>query len=220
VSALDDARAALRRLPARRLAAVDAGARAFDVDAVLARAEGGELVLWDAPAVGGARAETVVALGRIASVEASGLERFARAAADGQRLLAGVAAVGEARPRLFGGFSFEADDADDEAWSAFGAASFILPRVLFERRDGAARATVFGEAGELARDGAVEALMDGALGGMASPSLDLVPKAASAGRIEVGLDASLPAAPAQGDGDEAFARMTEAALAEIARGGI
>lgn len=79
--------------------------------------------------------------GSAAEVTARGADRFREIAERGERLLSGIAVHGGARPRLIGGFSFEADDVGD-AWAAFGQASFRLPRFIVERAGGAPRGDV------------------------------------------------------------------------------
>lgn len=86
--------------------------------------------VWDAR-----RAETLaprlaVAFGQVASVEASGPDRF-RCVEDGAAALLGrVSAIGAASPRLVGAVSFSTGD--QGAFSGFGEARFILPRATVE----------------------------------------------------------------------------------------
>ncbi|MFO0619468.1 MAG: isochorismate synthase, partial [Polyangiaceae bacterium] len=84
--------------------------------------------------------------GSAAEISASGEDRFADVARAGARLLGGIARHGGAEPRLIGGFAFE-DDAPGDPWSAFGAASFRLPRFLVERDErGVEHVTISAEA--------------------------------------------------------------------------
>lgn len=74
---------------------------------------------------------TFAGFGSAAQITARGADRFRDVSARGGRLLSGIPVHGGARPRLIGGFSFEADDAA-EPWTAFGQASFRLPRFLVD----------------------------------------------------------------------------------------
>jgi len=84
---------------------------------------------------------TVVGGGAAATLRASGEDRFEsiRTAADTLFESGDVHAGTEAAcPRLFGGFSFHADAADEEPWEAFPGARFVLPRVqVTDAGDGA-----------------------------------------------------------------------------------
>ena len=104
-----------------------------------------EVALWLQPAAGFA----LVGIGRAWSVEASGGERFRRAAAAWQDLHAGAAIdVPPGSPRgigpvLLGGLGFTGElPADVDPWGPFGAASLVLPELTYARAHGASFVTV------------------------------------------------------------------------------
>lgn len=78
--------------------------------------------------------------GAAAVVSASGAERFDTIRDCMADLFNGLhhdtTAPAEVRPRLFGGFSFNDTLTDDALWQPFGAAQFILPRLLLTRMGG------------------------------------------------------------------------------------
>ena len=96
--------------------------------------------LWAAP-----DQATVVGSGTARTLEASGADRFSSVRATAERLFsAGDVHAGalEARPRLFGGFSFHDDHADEGAWAGYPSAKFVLPRTQITYVDGEAWLTV------------------------------------------------------------------------------
>jgi isochorismate synthase len=120
-----------------------------EVDAIglfaAAREQDLEVALWLQPSAGFA----LVGIGCAWSVEASGAERFQRAAAAWQDLHAGAVTdvppgspcgVG---PVLLGGLGFTGElPADDDPWSPFGAASLVLPELTYARAHGTSFVTV------------------------------------------------------------------------------
>jgi menaquinone-specific isochorismate synthase len=97
----------------------------------------------DRPRLGwGTATRSVVAGGAAALVTADGPDRFdtVRTAADG--LFEGLQTTDgvptDARPRLFGGFAFHEDHADDQEWQGFPAAQFVLPSVQLTVTSGGA----------------------------------------------------------------------------------
>jgi menaquinone-specific isochorismate synthase len=82
-------------------------------------------------------ASVVAGHGAAAAVDAAGRGRFGRVRTAADRLFAG-ADVGDAlphaaRPRLFGGFAFHAENGDSERWRGFEDAGFVLPAVQMTR---------------------------------------------------------------------------------------
>ena len=79
--------------------------------------------------------ERVAAGGSAATITARGQARFERIQGAGEALFAGRTVDGElphvARPRLFGGFAFHADDKENgqSRWRGFPDAQFVLPAV-------------------------------------------------------------------------------------------
>ncbi len=79
--------------------------------------------------------QQVAAGGAVATVTASGPDRFETVRSSGQALFAGVTVAPDvppvARPRLFGGVAFHARDnaSGDSPWSGFPDALFVLPAV-------------------------------------------------------------------------------------------
>ncbi|NHN58631.1 MULTISPECIES: isochorismate synthase MenF [Halorussus] len=82
--------------------------------------------------------------GTTARVAADGDDRFAAVADAADDLFDGLDYVGpeQARPRLFGGFSFHADHDPAPPWQGFGGAEFVLPRTLLTRANGETWLTV------------------------------------------------------------------------------
>jgi menaquinone-specific isochorismate synthase len=80
----------------------------------------------------------VVGCGAVATVTASGPDRFRSVREQAEALFAGMDAPGPsaARPRLFGGFAFDGDHEPAPPWEGFGAARFVLPRVQAVREGG------------------------------------------------------------------------------------
>jgi menaquinone-specific isochorismate synthase len=200
VSTFDEARTWAGSISATRLAAVIVELPAVDIDALAVRGDDDDVVLWDERALDRRGAETVLLIGRAASVEASGTDRFGAIVADGKRLLDRIATFGGAKPRLFGGFSFEPYE-DDAAWEAFGSASFVLPRCQIEKKGASLSLTITAPAQQIAQAGFLEGEVEQALAYRAS-----TPPPGQARTAD--------------DSDEPFARAAEAALAEIARGHI
>ena len=75
--------------------------------------------------------------GAAATVRADGPDRFESLHADATRLFDDVDATGPpaARPRLVGGFAFDADHRPDSPWEGFPAAQFFLPAIQLTRAD-------------------------------------------------------------------------------------
>lgn len=88
------------------------------------------------------------ALGRAAVLEARGVDRFALLRERASHLMKAidVAWDGSERdapvPRVFGGLAFAAGAADDEPWTGFGDARFVLPELIHETRGGRAWLTL------------------------------------------------------------------------------
>ena len=94
-----------------------------------ARAQALEAALWLQPSAG----RSFVGIGRAWAVEAGGPDRFSRADAAWRALLAD-AEVSGAGPTLLGGLGFSGrEPAPDDPWSAFGAASLVLPAMCVTR---------------------------------------------------------------------------------------
>jgi len=86
-------------------------------------------VLWASPAE-----VEIAGLGEAIRVEAAGEDRFARVRDRARALFDRVRIFGRGpRPRLFGGFAFAPGESADAPWTAFGDASFSLPRWTFAR---------------------------------------------------------------------------------------
>lgn len=80
-------------------------------------------------------------LGVAARAEAAGPDRVVRLRHAAARMFSsvkGACAPGDPPLRLFGGFSFREGEDTPGAWSAFGEASFTLPRFLYAERAGRA----------------------------------------------------------------------------------
>lgn len=146
-SALESASREIRDLPAHRLVAVGwESLDALDVEA-LARANGVSFV-WDSRASGHGEGEIVVGLGEAATASGEGGTRFAEVRDGARSLFESLVRVGAPRPRLFGGAAFE--NAACPRFSAFGTASFVLPRLTIECASAARRTTLVARAAELA----------------------------------------------------------------------
>jgi menaquinone-specific isochorismate synthase len=94
----------------------------------------------------GQYATACAGVGAAAVMSASGSDRFGTIRDCITDLFAGIhhdtTAPAEVRPRLFGGFSFNDTLHDDALWQPFGAAQFILPRLLLTRMGGYSWLTV------------------------------------------------------------------------------
>jgi isochorismate synthase len=117
-----------------------------------AREEDLEAALWLQPSAGFA----LVGIGRAWSVEPAGADRFARAAGawrarlDGLAIGAPAGAPRGVGPVLLGGLGFTGEPpAADDPWGPFGAASLVLPELIFARANGATFVTTV----ETDRDG-------------------------------------------------------------------
>jgi isochorismate synthase len=81
------------------------------------------------------RGFALVGVGEAARIELDPGARAESARGAAQRLLA--AEIGEhaseLRPRMLGGFAFDAERAPSETWAGFGAGALVLPRLLFVR---------------------------------------------------------------------------------------
>jgi len=148
----DEARAWLSGIARDRLAAVRLECDPSEAEPILAS---DEVVFWDAPSRDGGERDIVTGEGIAARVEGHGPERFDEVAERGGVLLQRIATFGGARPRLFGGFAFEAGDRDSE-WSAFGEASFVLPERIVEGASNRHWVTVIGTVGRLLEPGVLE----------------------------------------------------------------
>lgn len=110
-------------------------------------------MLWERPADG----LSLVGIGRAWEFAAEGPDRFQQARDAWQRVLAGAIGDGEASPEaraapgrapgaagpvLMGGFSFSPGGPDTPAWSGFGAASLVLPRIVVSTDGGESQATL------------------------------------------------------------------------------
>ncbi len=120
-------------------------------EAVLQRFPDRERVLWHPPegphfaGVGIAHTLTAHGSSRFAQIERGGAELWARI-----RLPAASRRNWDS-PRLFGGFAFSPEGASSEAWSEFGSARFILPRVTYAVQHDQAVLTLAIERSELER---------------------------------------------------------------------
>ncbi len=120
-------------------------------EALLSRFSDRDCMLWSPPE-GPQFAGIDVAL----SISGQGQERFGevrrRSEELWRRLRAGATGRGALESaRLFGGFAFSPDGAASGAWSSFGAARFVLPRVTYARHRQAACLTLAIERSELDR---------------------------------------------------------------------
>ncbi len=93
------------------------------------------LFYWEDPKAG----EKMLALGCAHAIEAAGEGRLAEADAQAQRLFAGLEAagsqaLGDALPRLVGGFSFSARHVPAGCWREFPPCVFVLPERLWIAR--------------------------------------------------------------------------------------
>jgi menaquinone-specific isochorismate synthase len=110
-----------------------------------------DCILWSPPE--GAR---FAGIGVAHAITGSGAARFAEVTRRSAELFGRIRASGSQRgsgdtPRLFGGFAFSADGAASGAWSAFGAARFVLPRVGYLEVGKQATLTLAIERSELER---------------------------------------------------------------------
>lgn len=118
-------------------------------EAVLQRFPERDCVLWNPP-----DGVQVAGIDVACSIMGSGPARFAEVKRAGAAVWQRVCLPAGARgswdlPRLFGGFAFSPDGARTPAWSGFGPARFVLPRVTYARRAEQASLTLAVERSEL-----------------------------------------------------------------------
>lgn len=118
-------------------------------EAVLQHFPERDCVLWSPPE-GTAFAGIDVA----SSISGSGARRFgqmkqAAAALWGKVRLSAAQRGAWDQPRLFGGFAFAPEGAQSDAWSGFGSARFVLPRITYARAAEQASLTLAVERREL-----------------------------------------------------------------------
>ncbi len=133
-------------------------------EALLQRFPDRDCVLWNPP--GGPH---FAGIDVAHSITGSASTRFAEVMREGAKLWTRIGNPLSAEdawhaPRLFGGFAFSADGAASEAWSNFGSARFVLPRVTYARNQDHAFLTLAIERAELG-------------GGLASESVQLFQRA-------------------------------------------
>ncbi|SDR42107.1 isochorismate synthase [Natronobacterium texcoconense] len=90
----------------------------------------------------------IVGRGEAVRIVATGPDRFDAVRRQASRVFDRVDHDGPdvARPRAFGGFAFhDGHEPDDEPWSGFDAASFVIPRALVVRSDDGTWLTAVGE---------------------------------------------------------------------------
>ena len=125
------------------------------------------------------------------------------------------------RPRLFGGFSFLDVAGTDPIWTGFPSASFILPRVLLESRDGNVRLLVSGVApgGMRGRDPETDRLANLALQALTSrgPS-DRREGRAGAGSSEPRAASGAPLLDDNPEARERWKRSVESVLQAVSEG--
>lgn len=78
-----------------------------------------------------------VGIGSVATLIASGTERFGDITQQAERLFERLPS--SSRLRLFGGFAFQTERAASPEWQGFGEARFALPRLVYERSASSAR---------------------------------------------------------------------------------
>jgi menaquinone-specific isochorismate synthase len=120
-------------------------------EALLQRFPDRDCVLWNPP--GGPH---FAGIDVAHSITGNASMRFAEVMREGAKLWARIGTAPAAHeawhaPRLFGGFAFSADGATSDAWSDFGAARFVLPRVTYARSQDHAFLTLALERAELDR---------------------------------------------------------------------
>lgn len=141
-SVLLERNAERRDSPAREIALLTIAAPAAGVARFLAAPHTitADAVLW-APPPGDADAWMFAGRGVAARIESSGPERVSGIRDAAVRLFSAIRntpVAGDPPLRLFGGFSFREGEVDPGVWSAFGEASFVLPRFLYAERAGRA----------------------------------------------------------------------------------
>jgi menaquinone-specific isochorismate synthase len=124
-----------RTLPARhRVVAYSRPVLGCDLIACLRAARGQARFFWRG------NGATWAGWGEAARATAHGDERFAEIRGQLEGLFANLDEMGEmpapAQPRVFGGFAFRPDHRPSGLWSAFDAASFVLPRVQLTETGG------------------------------------------------------------------------------------
>ena len=110
-------------------------AAAAPLEALLSAPIAGERLLWDS----GEAAWAFAGVGQACRLVASGPRRTASLMEQAQGVFHRMVERSELhadlpRPRFFGGLAFHPQALHDEPWSAFGDASFVVPRWLYGRR--------------------------------------------------------------------------------------
>ena len=103
------------------------------------------LFVWDERATGGPTSTWFVGLGAAVTIDAKGHARFDEVRRQARESFERIDARGDARPRFVGAFSFEPGGSADAAWARFGDASFVIPRLVLEAKEGEVVATFVGE---------------------------------------------------------------------------
>jgi menaquinone-specific isochorismate synthase len=120
-------------------------------EALLQRFSDRDCVLWSPP-----EGPQFAGIDVAASISARGPQRFAevrrRSGELWRRLRSGPTERGALESaRLFGGFAFSDDGAEEGGWASFGAARFVLPRISYARQRQQACLTLAIERSELDR---------------------------------------------------------------------
>ena len=178
-------------------------------ETLLATSQGSALA-WAAP-----RGFEIAALGEAVALEGRGPGRFREIAARGQELLVRVRSAGlfgadAVRPRLFGGFAFQAGTPRTQHWAPFGEARFVLPELGYLVENG--RGNLFVSAGtrRLAERGERQRLS-----GLVLDALARLERAAPLSAHA----ASAPANLEEGSPEE-WTELVEAIVREIAQGAL
>ncbi|HEU4581641.1 MAG TPA: isochorismate synthase [Polyangiaceae bacterium] len=177
-------------------------------EALLQRFPEQDSVLWSAP-----DGQQFAGIGVAQSVSGRGPRRFSELRRRTGELWSRLRAPGIARgaleaPRLFGGFSFSARAESESAWSDFGAARLVLPRITYGIERGRAVLGLAIERSELDRAGASE-------------HVQLLEQVYQAVLGQPVLDPGQPAAPHREQANaEEFRQRVDAAVAAIGAGSL
>ncbi|HWA75009.1 MAG TPA: isochorismate synthase [Polyangiaceae bacterium] len=204
-SSLTPLRAALAEAAARparsELCVVRVPAPARRAEALLALEPSAEANYWSEPA-----GYEYVGLGATRVISANGAARF-RTVGDGVRAVFASLGGDAAGLRLFGGFAFQPGRAASPAWSAFGEARFVLPRLAYARSGDEAWLALVLHESELADAAARESALD-----LAARALDAL------GEPPQSIAPALVPAPREERSESEFLQLVDQVRAAIERG--
>lgn len=173
-------------------------------------------VFWEQDAAGGSEASTIVGLDTAALLRASGPGRLADMVARQSTIFSSLrmdASAGSAAARLvrfFGGSAFSTGRDGSGCWEDFGDSTFVLPRVLYVERGGAAEFVIVDLPGAPGGTPRTLEVLESALAVASQASVS------SADRD--GVDVGSVVSSRDSAGPLEFERLVESAQAEIAAG--